>query len=119
MSSPSSSPPSAKKAKKSGKDNKRSNDTVKKTQPNILVTGTPGTGKSTLCEKLCEKVKELTHYNCGEVAKEHGFLGMKTANKNWALTILVQPHNAICATVKLFALYHLATYEINQRFKFY
>ena len=77
MSSPTSSPPTAKKAKKaSNPDSKtKPKKTEKRTQPNILVTGTPGTGKSTLCQRLCQKVKELTHHNCGEVAKEHGFLG--------------------------------------------
>ena len=43
--------------------------------PNILITGTPGTGKSTLGKKLAEEVKELKYINIGDLSKEKGFLG--------------------------------------------
>lgn len=40
--------------------------------PNILVTGTPAAGKSTLSKKLAE-VFELDHQDVSEIVKEHGF----------------------------------------------
>lgn len=40
--------------------------------PNILVSGTPGTGKSTLCKKLAKKVQGLSVVDFGKQAKEHG-----------------------------------------------
>ena len=47
---------------------------VVKKLPNILLSGTPGTGKSTLAKKLSETT-ELTWINVGDFAKEKGFLG--------------------------------------------
>lgn len=41
-----------------------------RTQPNILVSGTPGTGKTTLATRLAEKVQELTYVDFGKEAKE-------------------------------------------------
>ena len=41
-------------------------------KPNILVTGTPGTGKSVVCEVLKEATG-LQYYNVGDIVKEHGF----------------------------------------------
>ncbi|PAA48390.1 hypothetical protein BOX15_Mlig028478g5 [Macrostomum lignano] len=38
-------------------------------RPNILVTGTPGTGKSTLCQELANRLPSVTHVCVGEVAK--------------------------------------------------
>jgi adenylate kinase len=40
--------------------------------PNILVTGTPGTGKSTLCEVLVEKLS-MTSTNVGKLVASKGF----------------------------------------------
>ncbi len=37
--------------------------------PNILVTGTPGTGKSTTCEQIAEATG-LKHLNVGQLVKE-------------------------------------------------
>lgn len=37
--------------------------------PNILVSGTPGTGKSTLCKNLAKNVKELKVIDFGKEAK--------------------------------------------------
>ena len=37
--------------------------------PNILVTGTPGTGKSTTCEQIAEATG-LKHLNLGQLVKE-------------------------------------------------
>ena len=48
---------------------------AKRTRPNILVTGTPGTGKTTLATAIAEEVAGLTRYSVGEMAKEKGFLG--------------------------------------------
>ena len=61
-----------------GQPKKRVKKTTKnstRVRPNILITGTPGTGKSTLCKKLvtCAQVKWI---NVGEFAKENNCLGV-------------------------------------------
>ena len=53
---------------------KAANFTKERSKPNILVTGTPGVGKSLLCQKLCERVKTLKCINIGEFAKENDCL---------------------------------------------
>ncbi|KAL1124043.1 hypothetical protein AAG570_001813 [Ranatra chinensis] len=45
----------------------------KRTLPNILITGTPGTGKSTLAEKLSKQLK-FKWINVSELAKEKNYL---------------------------------------------
>lgn len=40
-----------------------------RTRPNILVTGTPGTGKTTMSSALAEAI-QLRHINIGELVKE-------------------------------------------------
>lgn len=45
-----------------------------RSNPNILVTGTPGVGKTTLCKKLCAKFQSLKHINVGDFAKENDCL---------------------------------------------
>lgn len=40
-------------------------------QPNILITGTPGCGKSTTCELLQRRLPRYTYYNISDFAKEH------------------------------------------------
>lgn len=40
--------------------------------PNIIITGTPGTGKTTHCEDLAEKVPKLKHLNVNQVVKDKG-----------------------------------------------
>lgn len=40
-------------------------------RPNILVSGTPGCGKSTTCELLSRRLPEFTYYNISDFAKEH------------------------------------------------
>jgi len=42
---------------------------TKRTSPNILITGTPGTGKSTLAEELAARTG-LHHVSVGELAKD-------------------------------------------------
>ena len=39
-------------------------------RPNILITGTPGTGKTTLSESVCERLG-FTNVNVGELVKKH------------------------------------------------
>lgn len=41
-------------------------------QPNIIITGTPGTGKTTHCEDLAEKVAELKHLSVNQIVKDKG-----------------------------------------------
>ena len=36
--------------------------------PNILVTGTPGTGKTTLCRLLAEFIPEFTYISVGRLS---------------------------------------------------
>lgn len=43
-----------------------------RSKPNVLITGTPGTGKSTLSVEVVEKTG-LKHIDVGEVAKLHNF----------------------------------------------
>ena len=38
--------------------------------PNILITGTPGTGKTTISRLLSEFVDELRHYDVGTIVNE-------------------------------------------------
>lgn len=35
--------------------------------PNILITGTPGVGKTTISQLLCSYVPEMRYYNLGEL----------------------------------------------------
>jgi adenylate kinase len=42
-----------------------------RTQPNIIVTGTPGVGKTTHCEMLAQSTG-LKHLSVNEVVKERG-----------------------------------------------
>ena len=46
----------------------------KRVRPNILVTGTPGTGKSTLCRRLVD-CSGLRWINVGDFATQAGCLG--------------------------------------------
>jgi len=39
---------------------------LKRTRPNILVTGTPGVGKSTLCKLLVDYVPDLKSLTVGK-----------------------------------------------------
>ena len=38
--------------------------------PSILITGTPGTGKTSLCEAVCELVPGLVHINISDLVKQ-------------------------------------------------
>mmetsp|Transcript_1875 Transcript_1875/g.2160 ORF Transcript_1875/g.2160 Transcript_1875/m.2160 type:complete len:177 (+) Transcript_1875:81-611(+) len=42
-------------------------------QPNILITGTPGTGKSSTCSALVENVRTLRHVQVNELVKKNGW----------------------------------------------
>lgn len=42
-----------------------------RTQPNIIITGTPGVGKTTHCETLAESTG-LKHLSVNEIVKERG-----------------------------------------------
>lgn len=39
---------------------------------NVLVTGTPGTGKSSLCASIVDAMDGYKHVEVGRVVKEHG-----------------------------------------------
>lgn len=42
--------------------------------PNILIVGTPGVGKSSLCKKLVERLgDEYEWHNVSKIAIEHNF----------------------------------------------
>lgn len=43
---------------------------MSRTLPNIIITGTPGTGKTTHCEMLAEKCPELKHLGVNQVVKD-------------------------------------------------
>ncbi|KZV76869.1 P-loop containing nucleoside triphosphate hydrolase protein [Peniophora sp. CONT] len=43
-----------------------------RTQPTIILTGTPGTGKTTHGELIAAQVPELRHINVGDLVKERG-----------------------------------------------
>lgn len=45
-------------------------DFMSRKQPNILVTGTPGTGKTTTCQQVIEAIG-FTHVNVGDWVKQH------------------------------------------------
>ena len=38
--------------------------------PNVLITGTPGCGKSTFCAALCERVTSLTAVDVGALVRD-------------------------------------------------
>nr|POE65302.1 adenylate kinase isoenzyme 6 like hbr1 [Quercus suber] len=52
--------------------------TMLRTSPNIIVTGTPGVGKTTTCEDLAQKTG-LHHLNINEVVKQHN-IGEKSSD---------------------------------------
>ena len=50
-----------------------------RTRPNILVTGTPGTGKTVLANELAQRTG-LTYVNVGDMAKEKTYMKDGTRN---------------------------------------
>ncbi|RWR98579.1 adenylate kinase isoenzyme 6-like protein [Dinothrombium tinctorium] len=44
---------------------------MKRKWPNFLVTGTPATGKSTLCDRIRKSCPQFTAINIGDFAKQH------------------------------------------------
>ncbi|KFD58968.1 hypothetical protein M514_00131 [Trichuris suis] len=46
---------------------------VRRTKPNFLVTGTPGTGKTTVCNRVVQ-LTPLELINLSDLARKHGFL---------------------------------------------
>ncbi|CAL9730906.1 adenylate kinase isoenzyme 6 homolog Fap7p [Monosporozyma unispora] len=40
-------------------------------RPNLLITGTPGCGKTTTCELLQRRLPDFTYYNISEFAEKH------------------------------------------------
>lgn len=43
---------------------------IMRTSPNIIITGTPGVGKSTHCEQLAQAVEGMKHLDVNKVVKE-------------------------------------------------
>ena len=41
--------------------------------PNILICGTPGCGKTSLCELVASRIPPLRHVNVGELVASRGF----------------------------------------------
>ncbi|CCD22349.1 nucleoside-triphosphatase NDAI_0A01910 [Naumovozyma dairenensis CBS 421] len=46
-------------------------DNSRRYEPNLLITGTPGSGKSTTCELLQRRLPEYAYYNISDFAKEN------------------------------------------------
>ncbi len=46
---------------------------AKRALPNILVCGTPGTGKTSLCELAAERCSVLRHVRVGDIVAAQGF----------------------------------------------
>lgn len=56
-----------------------------RTKPNIIITGTPGVGKTTLCESLTGTT-DLKHLAINRVAKERGcHAGWDDALNSWVV----------------------------------
>ena len=62
---------------------------AQRTQPTIILTGTPGTGKTTHGELIAAQVPELKHINVGDMVKERGLHeGWDEEWQSWTQVIL-------------------------------
>lgn len=52
-----------------------------RTSPNIIITGTPGVGKTTHCEELAQK-SGLKHLSINDVVKQHN-IGEKSDDPDY------------------------------------
>lgn len=50
---------------------------MSRSKPNIIITGTPGVGKTTLCESLGEK-KNMQHLSVNQIVKD------KACHEGWS-----------------------------------
>lgn len=48
-----------------------SEDGPQRKRPNILITGTPGTGKTTTASLIGERIPSINHLNVGDLIKQH------------------------------------------------
>ncbi|CAH0474532.1 unnamed protein product [Peronospora belbahrii] len=60
--------------------------------PNILVTGTPGTGKTSMCQQLAERSQYLSHVNVGDLVKERGL----HSGRDEEFDCFVQDEDKVC-----------------------
>mmetsp|Transcript_47275 Transcript_47275/g.115128 ORF Transcript_47275/g.115128 Transcript_47275/m.115128 type:complete len:178 (+) Transcript_47275:102-635(+) len=65
-----------------------------RSRPNVLVTGTPGTGKTTTAERVAAGLAGFRHHNVGQLVKEKGLHGGK--HEDVELDTFVLDEDKVC-----------------------